>query len=176
MATQTIDATLFASTHPDIVKRTSVSKLIISFIMLAAGILVFAYVFSMTDASSTVSMALMVLGTALILYGIFCLFWKSKELVYVPTGSTASQRSLFYDLQHLTVLKNLIEQNKMDAETAVKSEGSGNVRLDVLMSKDGKFAALQLFQYVPYTYTAVTPVKYFSGEEAASVAAFLCKS
>ena len=30
MATQTIDATLFASSHPDIVKRTSVSGLIFS--------------------------------------------------------------------------------------------------------------------------------------------------
>ena len=30
MATQTIDATIFASSHPDIEKRTSVSGLIIS--------------------------------------------------------------------------------------------------------------------------------------------------
>ena len=30
MATQTIDATLFASSHPDIAKRTSVSGLLIS--------------------------------------------------------------------------------------------------------------------------------------------------
>ena len=34
MATQTIDATLFASSHPDIVKRTSVSGLIFSVAML----------------------------------------------------------------------------------------------------------------------------------------------
>ena len=33
MATQTIDATLFASSHPDIVKRTSVSGLIFSVAM-----------------------------------------------------------------------------------------------------------------------------------------------
>ena len=36
MATQTIDATLFASSHPDIVKRTSVSGLIFS-VAMAAG-------------------------------------------------------------------------------------------------------------------------------------------
>ena len=37
MTTQAIDATIFASSHPDIAKRTSVSGLIFSCIMLLAG-------------------------------------------------------------------------------------------------------------------------------------------
>lgn len=69
MATQTIDATLFASSHPDIAKRTSVSGLIISVGMMLVGILIFASIFEMSDKSSTLSMGLMVLGTALILLG-----------------------------------------------------------------------------------------------------------
>ena len=40
MATQAIDATIFASAHPDIAKRTSVSGLIFSVAML---LLVFLY-------------------------------------------------------------------------------------------------------------------------------------
>ena len=67
MATQTIDATLFASSHPDIAKRTSVSGLIISLVMMVVGILIFVSIFEMNDKSSTISMGLMVLGTALIL-------------------------------------------------------------------------------------------------------------
>ena len=84
MATQTIDATLFASSHPDIAKRTSVSGLIISLVMMVVGILIFVSIFEMNDKSSTISMGLMVLGTALILLGVFRLFWKSKEIVYLP--------------------------------------------------------------------------------------------
>ena len=61
MATQTIDATLFASSHPDIVKRTSVSGLIFSVAMLLVGVFIFASIFEMSDKSSTLSMALMVL-------------------------------------------------------------------------------------------------------------------
>ena len=87
MATQTIDATLFASSHPDIVKRTSVSGLIFSVAMLLVGVFIFASIFEMSDKSSTLSMALMVLGTAFVLLGVFRLFWKSKEVVYLPTGS-----------------------------------------------------------------------------------------
>ena len=87
MATQTIDATLFASSHPDIVKRTSVSGLIFSVAMLLVGVFIFASIFEMSDKSSTLSMALMVLGAAFVLLGVFRLFWKSKEVVYLPTGS-----------------------------------------------------------------------------------------
>ena len=66
MATKTIDATLFASSHPDIAKRTSVSGLLISLAMMVAGLLIFVSIFEMHDKSSTISMALMVVGLSLI--------------------------------------------------------------------------------------------------------------
>ena len=70
MATKTIDATLFASsTSRFIAKRTSVSGLLISLAMMVAGLLIFVSIFEMHDKSSTISMALMVVGTALILLG-----------------------------------------------------------------------------------------------------------
>ncbi len=67
MTTQAIDATIFASSHPDIAKRTSVSGLIFSCIMLLAGVIAFVSTFEMEDRSSTISMGLMVLGTAFVL-------------------------------------------------------------------------------------------------------------
>lgn len=175
MATQTMDATLFASTHPDIAKRTSVSGLIFSVVMLLVGILVFASLFEMNDKSSTVSMALMVLGTAFVLLGVFRLFWKSKEIVYLPTGSVAKERSLFFDPKYLGKLTDMVEHGQLDIEAEVKSDASGNVRMDVMISQDNKFAAVQIFQFVPYTYTPVTSVRYFTGSEAAAVSAFLSK-
>ena len=143
MATQAIDATIFASTHPDIVKRTSISGLIFSAVMLLLGILVFVSTFEVTDRSSTLSMLLMVLGTAFFLLGIFRLFWKSKEVVYLPTGSVTKERSIFFDLKHMGKLKEMIEKGHLTLEDGVKSEGSGNVRMDVILSQDNKFAAVQ---------------------------------
>ena len=67
MTTPAIDATIFASSHPDIAKRTSVSGLIFSGIMLLIGVLAFISTFEMEDRSSTLSMGLMVLGTGLFL-------------------------------------------------------------------------------------------------------------
>ena len=105
--TQTIDATIFASTHPDIAKRISVSGVLISSVMLLIGILAF--------------------------------------------GS-------------------------FSADSKIKSEASGNIRMDVILSADKKFAAVQLFQFVPYTYQPITSVQYFTNEKASAIVAFLSKS
>lgn len=176
MATQAIDATVFASIHPDIAKRTSVRGLIFSVVMVLLGVFLLASTFEVHASSTTLSMALMVLGTGFFLLGIFRLFWKSRETVYLPTGSVTKERSLFFDLKHMEKLREMIDGNKLSSETAgIKCEGSGNVRMDIILSQDNKFAAIQLFQFVPYTYTPVTSVHYYTGSDATSVATFLSK-
>lgn len=175
MATQTIDATIFASSHPHIAKRTSISALIISCIMLIAGIIAFVSTFEMEDRSSTFSMGLMVLGTALFLGGVFRLFWKSKKIVYLPTGSVAKEQSVFFDLKHADDLAEMVKTGNFPVTAEIKGGGSGNLRLDVILSEDRKFAVVQLFQFVPYTYNPITPVRYYTNGEATSIAAFLAK-
>ena len=151
MTTPAIDATIFASSHPDIAKRTSVSGLIFSGIMLLIGVLAFISTFEMEDRSSTLSMGLMVLGTGLFLIGIFRLFWKSKEVVYLPTGSIAKEQSVFFDLKYMDQLKEIVKLGTFSADTNLKGGTSGNLRMDIILSEDKKFAAVQLFQFVPYT-------------------------
>lgn len=174
--TQVIDATIFASSHPDIAKRTSISGIVFSCIMLLIGILSFASTFELEDKSSTISMALMVFGTGLFLVGIFRIFWKSKEVVYVPTGSVAKEQSVFFDLKHMDKLKELVNFGNLSMDSGIKSETSGNLRMDIILSEDNKFAAVQLFQFIPYTYQPITTVHYFTNGEAATIAAFLAKS
>ena len=166
--TQAIDATIFASSHPDIAKRTSFSGVLISSVMLVVGVIAFASTFGLEDKSSTVSMALMVLGTGLFLMGIFRLFWKSKEVVYLPTGSVAKE--------HMDSLVNIVNSGSFSADSEIKSESNGNIRMDIILSEDKKFAAVQLFQFVPYNYQPITSVQYYTNESASAVVAFLSKS
>lgn len=175
MTTSTIDATIFASSHPHIAKRTSISALIVSCLMLTSGVIAFVSTFEMEERSSTLSMGLMVLGTALFLIGIFRLFWKSKQIVYLPTGSVANEHSFFFDLKYADELTEMVEAGDFSATSAMKGGASGNLRLDVILSEDRKFAAVQLFQFVPYTYNPITPVRYYTNGEATSIAAFLAK-
>lgn len=174
MTTQPSNNTVFTSVHPDIVKRTSVSSLLLSGLMLIVGILLFIAVFVMADHTSTIGMLLMVCGTVLILGSVFRLFWKSKHLIYLPTGSVANERILYFDLKYLNSLSALLDNLSAEV-TGVKSGSSGNVRMDVLMTKDSKFVAVQLFQFVPYTYTPVTDVKYYTGAEAVKLSTCLAK-
>jgi hypothetical protein len=80
--TQTIDATIFASSHPDIAKRTSVSGVLISSVMLLVGILAFASTFELEDKSSTVSMALMVWGQVYFLWE-FSVFSGNQRRLFI---------------------------------------------------------------------------------------------
>lgn len=176
MATQTIDASIFVSSHPDIVKRISVSSLIFSGVLLLAGVLAFVSTMEIEEKSSAGSMSLMVLGAALFLFGIFRLLWKSKEVVYLPTGSLANEYRVFFDLKDLDRLKGMVTSNSYSVSSEIKSQAGGNIRLEIILSKDKKFAAVQLFQFIPYTYQPVTSVHYYTNEEASAVAAFLAKS
>lgn len=177
MTTRTFEPTIFETSHPGIVKRVSVTRLLLSISMLILGGLLFLSVFSMSDTSSALSMALMVTGAAFLLSGVFRLFWKSREVFYLPTGSVVKGDSYFFSQKDLAALSQIMENRQFDGQTNLFCESSGNVRLDALFTLDHRFAALQLFQFVPYTYTPVTSIVYFTEDDAKSVSAFLkrCK-
>ena len=175
MANQNSSAALFSATHPDIVKRTSIFNLLQSTGLAILGIFLLFFVFTFHDQSSSLNMALMIVGTLMLLYGVFRIFWNSQELVYLPTGSKTSGGSLFFDLKNLPALTNCVEQHRFDEQSGFKSVGNGNVRMDFLLSQDKQFAAIQLFQFIPYTYTPVTSVVYLKGDDAVSASTFLTK-
>lgn len=176
MTTQVTGATIFASSHPDIVKRMSVSSLIFSSIFLCIGILAFVTILGLDDKSSTYSMGLMVLGTGAFLIGIFRLCWKAKRSIYLPTGSVTKEQTFFFNLKYLNELSRIVESGTFPAESDIKSEHTGNIRMDVILSEDKKFAAVQLFQFIPYTYQPLTDIRYLINTEASALAVFLQKS
>lgn len=88
---QSIDATLFASKHPNITKRTSTFGLIVSSLLILIGLIALISANRLEEYGTVVTMILMLSGTILIISGIFQYFWKGKEVVYTPTGSIAKQ-------------------------------------------------------------------------------------
>lgn len=73
-------------------------------------------------------------------------------------------------MKHLDELTDMVTSGDFSMQSTAKGGTSGNLRLDVMLSEDKKFA-VQLFQFVPYTYNPVTSVRYFTNGEAASIAA-----
>ena len=160
------DATLFSAAHPDIVKRTSLSSVIISAILCVVGAGAFLTSLKMGDSSSTISMLFMAGGTILFLIAVYRLFWRSKEWVYLPTGSVAKEGSCFFDACDLHALNDALAQKAFSSHNDVKVKTNGNVRMDYMISQDKKFVAVQLFRFIPYTYEPASSVFYFTGNDA----------
>ena len=47
------------------------------------------------------------------------------------------------------------------------------VKVEAMIADDQKFAAVQISEYIPYSYEAVTPVMCYYGEEARLLASYL---
>lgn len=139
--TVSTEATLFSTTHPDVVKRTSVSSIIISAILCVIGAGAFATSLKMGDSSSTMSMVLMAGGTILFLWAVFRFFWRGKEWVYAPTGSVAKEGTCFFDVCDLQALTDALEKKGFETRNDVKVKTNGNVRMDYMISQDKKFVA-----------------------------------
>ena len=120
MKTQSLNQILLDGLNQELVKRISVSKLVLSAVMFVVGLVLISIVFQLSDSSSTLSMFLMVGGSILILLSLFRFFWKSKEVVYAPTGSTAYETSLFFNLKDLPLLSSLVEDNQFSSVQSVK--------------------------------------------------------
>ena len=50
----------------------------------------------------------------------------------------------------------------------MKRKKDSGVRVEAMISDDQRFAAVQIADYVPYSYEAVTPVICYYGEDAKS--------
>ena len=154
--TVSTEATLFSTTHPDVVKRTSVSSIIISAILCVIGAGAFATSLKMGDSSSTMSMVLMAGGTILFLWAVFRFFWRGKE------------GTCFFDVCDLQALTDALEKKGFETRNDVKVKTNGNVRMDYMISQDKKFVAAQLFRFIPYTYEPASSVFYFTGDDASA--------
>lgn len=168
MSNISADVTLFSTAHPDIVKRTSVSSVIVSAVLCMIGAGAFVTSLKMSDSSSIMGMLFMTGGTILFLLAVFRLFWRSKEWVYTPTGSVTKEGSCFFDVCDLQALNEALETKSFGSKNDVKVKTSGNVRMDYLVSQDKKFVAVQLFRFVPYTYEAASSVFYYTGNDAST--------
>jgi len=176
MKPQSIDANLFASEHPYITKRTKTTGLVVSSLLVLIGLAALIISNRIEEQASSLTMVFMLSGTILVIWGIMRLVWSSKEVVYAPTGSIAKEKSLFFDLKHLDNLKGCVTTGQFLSHDEMRSEESGNIRMDVIVSEDNKFAAVQLFQFVPYAYNPVTSVHYYTNGEAAALSSFLIQS
>ncbi len=103
----------------------------------------------------------------------------STKAVYTPTQSPVKVFVLEYAPSEGEHLEHLLSMplDKMAAEIQQKGKphgGSiGHYRLEVCLSEDRQFCALQLFRFVDFKNNAVFEPRFYEGKDAETVAQIL---
>jgi hypothetical protein len=168
--TNQVVETLLSSTHVQLDKHLCVKKLLVSSLIALGGIVAIVLMMAMDESDTTLSMALLTIGIILLLFALNRFFTKSHETIYKPTGSVVRSGSLYMDSLELQNLQQMIKKNHFPETSRVAFKEGGNGRLDYMISKDGRFVAVQLFQFVPYTYESVSDILYYTDDEAVAIA------
>ena len=166
--TVSTEATLFSTTHPDVVKTYQYFFCYHIRYPLRDRCRCICNLFK--DGGFLIHHEYGVYGwwNHFVLWAVFRLFWRSKEWVYAPTGSVAKEGACFFDVCDLQALTETLEKKGFETKNDVKVKTNGNVRMDYMISQDKKFVAAQLFRFIPYTYEPASSVFYFTGDDASA--------
>jgi len=157
--------------NQEVVKQIQISKAGVVLIALAVGCALAGKGFE--DPNSSLPTFFFTASAFLFLAGIVKLFVSRTCYAFKPTKSKLQPVTLFFDIHEEAALQNCVETKRLEELAHLKREKNTGIKLEALVSGDGKFAALQILEYVPYTYEAVTPVMCYYGDEARHLLPFI---
>ena len=160
--------------NQDIRKRVNVKKTIIGVLILLIGLshLPEAVLLNIDEISSG-NILYLITCILICAIGIYQLKFRSKEMKYLPTKSVVKEKNYSFNLKYMESLKEMIESGNFSNSFNIKKEKGGNLRLDVLMSADKKFAAVRLLQFIPYSYIPVIDMLYLRNDKIIALENFL---
>ena len=103
----------------------------------------------------------------------------STKAIYTPTQSQAKAIILEYSPSEGERVARLLDMplDKMAAEIQQKGKpvvgANGNFRLELCLSDDRQFCALQLFRFGDFQYKPVFDPRFYEGKDAEAVALLL---
>ncbi|MEN6618569.1 MAG: hypothetical protein ABFC28_03600 [Rikenellaceae bacterium] len=115
------------------------------------------------------------LGIALIVIGIILFIVKFKRTVYEKTGSTIKSHYYFIQKEKLAQLESMLSEENFKDAMPVKFESDGNAKVELISSEDKQFLAVQLLEYVPFSYNPYTSILYFTDNKATELLSYFDK-
>ncbi|MBQ9466584.1 MAG: hypothetical protein IJU62_06385 [Muribaculaceae bacterium] len=105
--------------------------------------------------------------------------WFTTKAVYTPTQSVVKVHVLEYNPTEGSRLEHLLSlsPSKMAAELRQKGKpvpaAIGNYRLELCLSEDGRFGALQLFRFGDLRNNPICEPRFYAGEDVQCIAQIL---
>lgn len=161
---KTIQEDIENATNKEVVKQVRISGV-------AAGLIIGAIVLAIAgkgfeDPNSSLPTFLFTTSAFLFLGGIIKLFISRNCYLFRPTKSRLKAVTMYFDIHESDALQTCMEMKRFDDLVRLKREKDTGVKLEAMIAGDGKFAAIQIMEYIPYTYEAVTPVLCYYEEDA----------
>lgn len=101
--------------------------------------------------------------------------WFSTKALYAPTQSLVKPIVLEYTPTNGECMERLLNLplEKMAAELQKKGKPAsapiGHFRLEVCLSDDRQFCALQLFRFVDFKYTPIVETRFYEGQDVGTI-------
>lgn len=158
---------------PQVTEAKNNTVIFTSLAVVAIGIIALIIGATQKSLSSGISIALIVTGVIFVIAGGIMLAAKRKQLVYEVTGSPARSNSYYFNRSQLEHMKTLLAHGGFGIGNPIEISSNGNIKMDVVLSNDKRFAAVQIFEYVPFEYLPATKPYYFNEVQATDFANFL---
>lgn len=103
----------------------------------------------------------------------------TNKVFYAPTQSPVDVMQIYYSAENSERIKRVLKAADVDLEQVVRSagtvekSGTGPFRLDVCLSQDGRFAAVQAFGYADLLYHPMTDIRIFNDAGAQAMKTLL---
>jgi hypothetical protein len=145
--------------HPYLGIRLDAKFVSCAVILLILGISLAVYSFNQQSVVGDMPVLLLGVGVILLIQAVLLYLFKGRALYFLPTEAKVEYITLNFDVDQLSLLKELCEAGKISTKSQLVPKDIGNVRLDILKSSDNCFAAVQVYQYKELMYVAQSEVR-----------------
>ncbi|MDR1763478.1 MAG: hypothetical protein LBR64_05950 [Dysgonamonadaceae bacterium] len=101
-------------------------------------------------------------------------FIKSTQYVLKASGKAVEKSTYYFNKSDLNRLISLLSSKEFEGAKPLEIvDTHGNCFIEVVSSDDSRFAAVQIFEFVPFKYTPLNDLYRFEDETAEKFLAFL---
>jgi hypothetical protein len=103
-------------------------------------------------------------------------FLKTKRFVLKENGSEVKKETIYFNKNQLSGLMNALSAQSFSGVKPIEIvSAQGGCYMDVATTDDRQFAAVQLYEYVPFAFYPVNDMYQLRGKQAEDFLAYLDK-
>lgn len=134
--------------------KSSVNPQVLLWALIA--VVLFVIYLQQPDKESTLCIIQLSLIVACALLAVIKLFIRDQRLTYIPTGSLVVSEERYYNLSLEGDIRQCLREGDISRLRAFKTDDTGGIMVETLVSKDKLFTAMRMQKYYPEGYIPVT--------------------